>query len=66
VSPTRAGWGTGTALLAAAVNSLLGLGFTELLTTFMIGNDSSMLWHWRNGFRLLAHPASPRRRSGTA
>jgi GNAT superfamily N-acetyltransferase len=66
VSPTRAGWGTGTALLAAAVNSLLGLGFTELLTTFMIGNDSSMLWHWRNGFRLLAHPASPRRRGGTA
>jgi hypothetical protein len=27
----------------------------------MLGNESSMLWHWRNGFRLLEHPGSIRR-----
>jgi GNAT superfamily N-acetyltransferase len=61
VSPLLAGRGIGTALLAAAGNALLGLGYKELLSTFMSGNDSSMLWHWRNGFRLLAHPGSRRR-----
>jgi GNAT superfamily N-acetyltransferase len=61
VEPRQAGHGIGSALLGASANSLLHLGYTELLSTFMIGNDSSMLWHWRNGFRLLAHPQSPRR-----
>jgi GNAT superfamily N-acetyltransferase len=60
VSPLKAGCGVGTALLAAAGNTLLDMGFTQLLTTFLSGNDSSMLWHWRNGFRLLAHPGSRR------
>jgi GNAT superfamily N-acetyltransferase len=60
VSPFLAGQGVGTALLAAAVHELLALGYTELLSTFMLGNDSSLLWHWRNGFRLLAYPGSMR------
>ena len=60
VLPLHAGQGVGTALLAAAVRELLALGYTELASTFMIGNDSSMLWHWRNGFRLLAYPGSRR------
>jgi len=60
VSPHHAGHGTGTALLAAAVAQLLDMGFTQLLSTFMAGNESSMLWHWRNGFQLLSHPASYR------
>ena len=60
VTPLEAGQGVGTALLAAAVRALLGLGYAELASTFMVGNDSSMLWHWRNGFRLLTHPGSPR------
>jgi GNAT superfamily N-acetyltransferase len=60
VSPFQAGRGIGTALLAAAVRELLALGYTHLLSTFMLGNDSSMLWHWRNGFRLLAYPGSHR------
>jgi GNAT superfamily N-acetyltransferase len=60
VAPPLAGRGTGTALLAAAVRRLLGLGYTVLASTFLLGNDSSMLWHWRNGFRLLAHPGSSR------
>jgi hypothetical protein len=54
----RVGEGTGTALLAAAVRGLLGLGYTELASTFLLGNESSMLWHWRNGFRLLPYPGS--------
>lgn len=54
----QAGHGTGTALLAAAVRSLLGLGYAELASTFLLGNDSSMLWHWRSGFRLLPYPGS--------
>jgi GNAT superfamily N-acetyltransferase len=61
VAPLRAGQGVGTALLARSVRELLSLGYTELLSTFMIGNDSSLLWHWRNGFRLLAYPGSLRR-----
>ncbi len=61
VAPLRSGIGIGTALLAAAVNELLALGYKELLTTFLAGNDSSMLWHWRNGFRLLPHPGSRRK-----
>jgi GNAT superfamily N-acetyltransferase len=60
VSPHHAGRGVGTALLAAAVDKLLAMGFTQLLSTFMVGNDSSMLWHWRNGFRLLSYPGSYR------
>jgi len=60
VVPTRAGEGVGTALLDAAVRGLLGLGFTQLASTFLAGNDSSMLWHWRNGFRLLPYPGSKR------
>jgi ribosomal protein S18 acetylase RimI-like enzyme len=61
VSPWVRGEGTGTALLAAAVRELLALGYTQLATTFLAGNESSMLWHWRNGFRLVAHPGSKRR-----
>ena len=62
VSPIDAGQGVGTLLLSAAVRELLTLGYKQLASTFLIGNDSSMLWHWRNGFRLLAYPGSWRRR----
>ena len=61
VSPHFTGDGVGTALLNAAVRQLLDLGYTELASTFLAGNDSSMLWHWRQGFRLLAYPGSQRR-----
>jgi GNAT superfamily N-acetyltransferase len=60
VTPLEAGYGVGTALLAAAERELLGLGYPQLASTFMTGNDSSMLWHWRCGFRLLAYPSSKR------
>lgn len=60
VSPMETGEGVGTSLLASAVRALLDLGYAEMATTFLAGNDSSLLWHWRNGFRLLAHPGSKR------
>jgi GNAT superfamily N-acetyltransferase len=62
VAPLFAGQGVGTLLLSSAANALLQLGYKELASTFLNGNDSCMLWHWRNGFRLLAHPGSRRRR----
>jgi GNAT superfamily N-acetyltransferase len=61
VAPRQTQRGVGTALLEAAVRELLAMGFTHLLSTFLFGNDSSMLWHWRNGFQLLPYPGSLRR-----
>ena len=61
VARFEAGRGVGTALLAAVTRELAALGFDDLFSTFLSGNESSMLWHWRNGFRLLAHPGSWRR-----
>lgn len=58
VGQWHAGHGVGTALLSAAARELLALGYHDLASTFMCGNDSSMLWHWRNGFQLVAHPSS--------
>jgi hypothetical protein len=52
VSPWEARRGMGSALLAASVRALLELGYVRLASTFLLGNDSSKLWHWRNGFRL--------------
>jgi GNAT superfamily N-acetyltransferase len=61
VTPDETGRGLGTALLHAAGCALRALGYAEMVSTFLLGNDSSMLWHWRAGFRLLAHPASRRK-----
>jgi GNAT superfamily N-acetyltransferase len=58
VSPWFARSGVGTALLDAAVRGLVRLGYTELASTFLLGNDSSLLWHWRMGFR--PYPGSMR------
>jgi GNAT superfamily N-acetyltransferase len=60
VAGLRAGQGTGTALLGAVTRALVGLGYRELFSTFLLGNESSTLWHWRNGFRLLPYPGSLR------
>lgn len=60
VSPWHVREAVGTTLLAQSVQALLQLGYSELLSTFLLGNDSSMLWHWRLGFRLLPYPGSMR------
>ncbi len=61
VDPLRAGHGVGSALLARAADGLRALGYSELISTFLLGNESSMLWHWRNGFELLPYAGSMRR-----
>ena len=61
VDPQRAGRGVGCALLQASASALVAMGYDELASTFMLGNESSMLWHWRAGFRLLSFPGSRRR-----
>ena len=40
------------------IRSLLELGYTELISSFILGNTSSMLWHWRSGFELLPYMGS--------
>jgi len=61
VTPLLSGYGIGTALLSNAVSELLKLGYGELASTFLCGNESSTHWHWRNGFELLEYPGSKRR-----
>ncbi len=61
VGGLRAGHGVGTALLSQAADGLRSLGYTELISTFLLGNESSMLWHWRNGFELMSYAGSMRR-----
>lgn len=58
VAPMIARHGVGTALLAAAVRGLIDAGHSRLESTFLLGNESSTLWHWRSGFRLLSYPYS--------
>ena len=60
VTPWFARYGVGTALLATAAGALTRLGYAELISTFLLGNESSTLWHWRAGFRLLPYPGSAR------
>jgi hypothetical protein len=60
VGPWHAGHGVGSALLAHASQKLIDLGYTELISSFILGNTSSMLWHWRSGFELLAYDGSIR------
>ncbi len=62
VHPLAAGRGVGTALLHATTRGLLALGYDQLASTFLLGNESSTLWHWRNGFRLVGSPWSMRRK----
>jgi GNAT superfamily N-acetyltransferase len=63
VHPLAAGRGAGAALLAAAARELRTLGYDELASTFMLGNEASTLWHWRHGFTLAAAPWSMRRKT---
>ncbi|HEV3004939.1 MAG TPA: hypothetical protein VGX78_10785 [Pirellulales bacterium] len=60
VGPWQVGYGVGMALLDAAVQGLVRLGYRELASTFLLGNESSTLWHWRAGFRLLPYPGTMR------
>jgi len=52
VHPWRFGQGLGSRLLANSATVLRDLGYRELRSTFLVGNERSALWHWRNGYRL--------------
>lgn len=52
VHPWRFGQGLGSQLLASSATALREVGYRELRSTFLVGNERSALWHWRNGFRL--------------
>lgn len=56
VSPWQRGHGLGALLLDRAADLLRQRGYSSLWTTFLVGNDVSTLWHWRNGFRLAEAP----------
>lgn len=62
VTPRSARHGVGSSLLDQSVNALLRLGYHDLGSTFLLGNESTMLWHWRNGFRVLRYAWSMRAR----
>jgi ribosomal protein S18 acetylase RimI-like enzyme len=53
--------GVGTQMLASVIDRLRRDRFKHLLTTFLSGNEPSMLWHWRNGFRLLSERRGSRK-----
>ncbi len=55
------GIGVGTRLLQHAVRALKREGYRSLWSTFLIGNESSLRWHWRNGFDLAENAFSKRR-----
>lgn len=62
VSPWRFRQGLGSAMLRCAGTALRRLGYRELASTFLGGNERSAMWHWRNGFRLQPDPWSRRYR----
>ena len=62
VNPWTARQGVGSALLDAVVRGLRSEGYDRLGSSFLLGNDSSTLWHWRNGFRLISFTGAYRLR----
>ena len=53
VCSRASGQGVSARMLDATTRSLWDLGYHELASATHQGNDASMRWHWRNGFRLL-------------
>ena len=66
VAPRFARQGIATTLLAATIPALRQLGFDHLVSTFMLDNGPSAVWHWRNGFQVLPQMSAIRKelRSG--
>jgi hypothetical protein len=66
MSPWRFRQRVGSAMLRRAATALRRLGYRELASTFLGGNERSAMWHWRNGFRLQPDPWSRRYRLAPA
>ncbi|TWT59042.1 hypothetical protein KOR42_24310 [Thalassoglobus neptunius] len=58
VASKRQRLGLSSCLLDATVSRLKDRGDRTLLSTFLLGNDQSLLWHWKMGFQLLSHVSS--------
>ena len=56
VTPWQHRRGVGTSLLASVVAALRVAGHATLCSGFTPGNDTSMRFHWRNGFALEPDP----------
>lgn len=64
VHPAYGRSGVGTALLRQSASVLGSQNYHRLYSSFLPGNLTSILWHWRNGFQLLSGPGSLRGLSG--
>jgi hypothetical protein len=53
VDRMRTRHGIATYLLDRVVEALRRSGHSCLSSTVALGSDASLLWHWKNGFRLL-------------
>ncbi len=62
VDPPLARRGVASLMLTHAAGVLHDLGYREFASTFLLGNEQSTLWHWRNGFRLASYVGSSRAR----
>lgn len=58
VHPQYARQGVGQRLLSASLGVLINYGYANLVSTFLLGNNPSLLWHWKVGFRLISHVSS--------
>ena len=58
IDPQHTRQGLAAHLLQHSAASLKQLGYSTLLSTFLLGNDASLLWHWKMGFQLLSHVTS--------
>ncbi|WP_437228502.1 hypothetical protein SH661x_000941 [Planctomicrobium sp. SH661] len=61
VSPEKQRRGLGEVLLRESVSVLKRLGYSQLVSTFLVGDVASPLWHWKHGFELASYPGSPKR-----
>ncbi|MEW4490449.1 hypothetical protein AB1L42_20355 [Thalassoglobus sp. JC818] len=58
VASSRQRRGLSSCLLDATVSALKDRGDKTLLSTFLLGHDQSLLWHWKMGFQLMSHVSS--------
>lgn len=61
VDPGESRRGLGRALLAKSMWQLAEAKQGRLFSTVLLGQQASMLWHWKVGFELLGDPGSPGR-----
>jgi len=53
VSPQKQRRRLGSLLLRESASALKRMGYPQLVSTFLLGDHASMLWHWRAGFQLV-------------